>query len=126
MNTTPAQTTIPEPANARASWMVEPRKVLASLKAGTVKSAKDLSWLLLSDEHVFETMQDEEHGEDAESNLALSTFEDALDWRLGALVLSCIRATVKATKRLPKPFRLVVGPKGTVYILTVAGRRIEG
>lgn len=109
--------------NQVKTWNIIPRTILDMMKAGTIKSAKDLSWLLLNDDESIQAMQDQMSGDAAESNFALAVFEQALDYALGIHVLSYIRNAVKIGK-LPKPFQVAVNRKGDVFIITASGQII--
>ena len=101
-------------------WHVVPKEVLAWVKQGL--TTKQISWKFLGDKEVEQDMRQEFYGDTAESNLALSVFENALDWSIGLSVLRIIRDTVKTYKKLPKPFEILVSRKGDVFARIPSGK----
>ena len=91
------------------------------MKSG--KSTNDYSWKLLSDKASTRAAKEEIDGDSAPTNFALSIFENALDWRLGATVLQYVNHYLKSQK-LPKPFKLGVARNGDIYIVQSNGRII--
>ena len=107
--------------NRARAWLVNPRAVYDKLKSGEYKDARDISWALLGDDESIQDMRAEEYGDAAERNLALSIFENALDWGLGLAVLNYIRAFLQK-KALPKPFEVLATRRGDVFIRSASGR----
>jgi hypothetical protein len=105
------------------AWQIEPRDVLAKFRAKQWKSAKDISWHLLSHQDSVEEMRETDAGDCARNNWSLSIVENALDWTLGLSVLNFIRGAVKQGK-LPKPFHVGCSRSGDVFIVTSSGRVI--
>jgi DNA helicase HerA-like ATPase len=118
------QKTVINPSTGRENcvlcWKVNPREVLAQSKAGKIKTAKDLSWMLLSDDESIQVVDEEQHGDSSHNNFALSTFENALDWSLGLAILNIMRATPKG--KILKPFEVAANRKGEVFIILSNGR----
>jgi len=101
-----------------SSWYIQPRAMLDELKRGT--SLRDISLQLLSEPESIERVH-EEDGDSAHNNWALNIFENALDWGLGLAAFSLIRDTIKAYKRLPKPFRVAASRSGDIFLLLPSG-----
>lgn len=122
------QTTIINPktnrSNKAVAWKIEPRKIVDDLKAGKIKSAKDISWSLLNDDQSYELMEETQYGDSNRNNFALSVFENALDWGLGITVLNYITSVVKQHKAMPKPFEVIANRSGDVFIRTFSGKVI--
>lgn len=110
-------------SNTVRAWNIDPKQVLADLRSGRTKSAKDLSWRLLSEKESADDIEEsvEAPGDCARTNYALGIFEYALDWALGLVVLNFIRSAVRV-KKLPKPFKVAANRKGDVFIITNSGR----
>ena len=103
------------------AWEINPRETYNAFKNGKLKSAKDLSWALLNDDKSLQVMDSQQYGDNAESNFALSVFENALDWTLGMVVVRFLEVFT-SQKKLPKPFRVFCTRKGDVFIKTNSGR----
>lgn len=104
-------------SNQVKAWDVSPKNVLAEMKSGRIKTARDLSWALLNDTESVKAMESTMERDSVKSgNFALSVFENALDWSLGLQLLAAIRAFVKAGK-LPKVLTVAVNAKGDVFVL---------
>ena len=112
-------------SGARKAWTIAPRAVLREMRSGVVKTARDLSWLILNTEAVAEAVAESDGGDSAESNCGLAIIEQALDFTLGLAVLAYLRPFV-AARKLPKPFTLCVGRGGRVWIVTASGRTVGG
>lgn len=122
-------TTIRNPETGRQvqvrAWRVEPRAIRSKMRAGEIKSAKDISWMLLNDDASIQEMRDEEHGDSARTNWALAVFEHGLDWSLGIAVLRIMNAAIE-TSHLPKPFDVMVNRSGVVFVhFPTTGRVIK-
>jgi hypothetical protein len=100
--------------------MVYPKEITEKIKSGEIKDARDVSWLILQQK--WECIQDTEHGDSANNNLGLKILEEALDWRIGLLVLN-LMGRVSKGKRL-KPFSLQIGKCGSLTGIFADGREI--
>lgn len=103
------------------AWNIDPRDVVAKFRDGTYKSAKDLSWALLSDRKSVAKMGREEGGDSGANNFALRVFETGLDWSLGLRVLQLIESSARR-KCIPKPFQVAANRKGDVFVITHSGQ----
>jgi hypothetical protein len=110
-------------SNKVAAWKVAPKKFWPALKSGSL-DAKKLSWKLLNDDESVQAMEEQIDGDSAESNFALSIFENALDWAIGLAIINYCNAMIARHKILPKPFTLMVNKKGDVFIETASGNLI--
>lgn len=102
------------------AWDIVPRDILNKFKTGEYKSARDLSWALLSDTQSTQLMEDTLDKDSAPSNFALHVFENALDWNLGIVVTRIIKDALKQ-KRIPKPFKVAVDRRGDVWTIHPSG-----
>ena len=102
-------------------WRVNPSAIMEQMKAGTIKSAKDVSWMLLNDAESIQEMEDTQYGDAASNNFALSVFENALDWSLGIAVLQAMRTYQKQYRCLPGPFSVAATRSGKVFLITDDG-----
>lgn len=100
-------------------WDIDRDAVIDSIRNKTWDT-KGFSWDLLSDKQTYQTMVNEEYGDSASNNFALSIFEHALDWRLGLAVINTIQIFAKAHKK-PKNFKLAVARNGDVFIILASG-----
>lgn len=102
-------------------WNINPREVLRLMREGKIKTARDLSWMLLNDDDTIQLMEETDAGDCQNNNFALNVFENALDWGLGIKVLGFIRAFTQV-KKMPKPFVVAANRKGDVFIITQSGQ----
>lgn len=118
-------TTITNPKTNRCNqvraWPIDPQAVAAKFTNGEWQSAKDVSAALLNDDGSIQEMQDEEYGDCAATNFALSIFENALDWTLGIAVINMLKACA-AKGKWPKPFSVAVNRAGDVFIIGASGK----
>jgi len=106
------------------AWTVEPREVLAGLKSGAIRGARDIGLALLGAKRSLATMAATEYGDSQRNNFAINAFENALDWSLGLAIFNLIRAAV-ADRKLPKPFQVAATSRGQVYAILASGRTIK-
>lgn len=102
-------------------WNLTYEQIRDLMRAGKVKTAKDLSWILLSDKQAEEKIESELSGDCADNNFGLRVFETGLDWGLGLKVLNFVRMCVNLRKK-PKPFKVAANRKGDCFIITASGR----
>jgi len=97
---------------------IHPKAIIGALHAGDIRTAKDLTyWLLSRGDDGIEQLQESDGGDSTSNNLGLAMIERALDWRIGSVVLDYIRATVKAFHRRPKDFYLTYDARGDQLLL---------
>jgi len=106
-------------------WSIETKALMEDLKAGRIKTAKDLSWKLLSEHHSLSAMERSQAGDSAANNFALNVLENALDWSLGMAVLNFIRDCRKQLNGVPKTFEVAASRSGDVFILAQSKSRGE-
>lgn len=124
------KTTITNPKTNRENrldvYPVNVASVRALLRDGTIKTARDLSWLMLEQDErlgAVSWLDDSDTIQAAESR-ALRIFEQALDWGLGLAALGFMRAVRKEYNRYPKDFAVGVNGKGDTFILDARGNVI--
>ena len=105
---------------ARA-WRIVPREVCAMFKDGRFKTARDLSYAMLNDDDSISDMEEEQYGDCAAQNFALSTFENALDWRLGLAAVRFIEACIDKYRKYPMPFHVLATHSGDVFVQSSVG-----
>lgn len=103
-------------SNRVRAWDIDVKALWEQIKANQIQSARDVSVMLLNDDDSIQAMVDEEYGDSAECNFALSVFENALDFTLGMAVLWFFQVCCKAGK-LPGPFSVVATRKGDIFIV---------
>ena len=109
--------------NICRAWRIDPRKVICAFNTKRFRTAKDLSWALLSDDESVADMEATQYGDAAECNFALSIFETALDWTLGLAVLRLIESCPKG--KILKPFTLCANRNGDVFYLFQSGKILQ-
>lgn len=83
---------------------------------------KALSWALLNDSESVQTMEQEQHGDEARNNFALSVFEHALDWSLGMKIYAYLQSYRAQTGKLPRQTKVVCTRNGDVYVMLKNGQ----
>jgi len=101
------------------AWALNRANVVDYLRGG--KTARDLSFEILGTKRSLETMENQEYGDSASNNFALSVFEHALDWRIGFTIIDFFAALRKVKKTFPN-FELCVARNGDIFI-TAVGRK---
>jgi hypothetical protein len=99
-------------------WDVETKTAVALVNKDGVKA---LSWAMLDDDESIQTMSNEQHGDSASNNFALSVFENALDWGLGLKVTSYLQAYRSQHGRYPKSTKIACTRGGDVYVVLADG-----
>ena len=119
-----ATTTIQNPATKRninvRVFDVENRVVsdalLAAHKDGKTMSAKDISWMLLNQQHSVAAMERTEGGDSAANNFALNVLENALDWSLGIAVLNFRKDARAVWGRVPRTYKVAAARNGDIFV----------
>lgn len=105
--------------NKMRVWDIDTRALLDKWFASErgLAAIKDISWNLMGDDQAYQAMKETEYGDSADSNFALSAFENALDIRLGMAALTYLDACREKYGRRPKTFGLAVTRTGDIFIL---------